>query len=34
VASIWHDTRLANASIVVLFIVGGSLLLKVKVGEK
>jgi MFS transporter, UMF1 family len=30
VASISHDTRLANASIVVLFIIGGALLLRVK----
>jgi UMF1 family MFS transporter len=31
VASIWHDTRLANASIVVLFIIGGALLLRVRI---
>jgi UMF1 family MFS transporter len=31
VASIAHDTRLANASIVILFIVGGGLLLRVPV---
>jgi UMF1 family MFS transporter len=31
VASIAHDSRLANASIVILFIVGGGLLLRVPV---
>jgi UMF1 family MFS transporter len=34
VASVAHDTRLANASIVVLFIVGGILLLRVPVEQK
>ena len=34
VASVAHDTRLANASIVVLFIVGGFLLLRVPVDRK
>jgi UMF1 family MFS transporter len=31
VASISHDTRLANSSIVVLFIIGGALLLRVRI---
>jgi UMF1 family MFS transporter len=34
VASVAHDTRLANASIVVLFIVGGILLMRVPVDQK
>jgi UMF1 family MFS transporter len=34
VASVANDTRLANASIVVLFIVGGFLLLRVPVDRK